>query len=273
MFKKLYYFYVLKVCNYVCLIFCLFFIVSLLFHCNTGIALAADAAGIDHIVNVNNEKELREELITTLIKHKQCVTISYPGIVKRFERYRANSYMDFFDRLSMDNGYYTGIISGYCININEDSVTFQFNYLTSKKQERYIRKAVRRIAKRYKGRSRYDKIKGAHDYLVKHMVYDSKYYNPYYAFKKGRGICMSYALAYSRILQEMKIPCIYVRGDNHAWNMVKLKGRWYNVDVTWDDAGDTYKYFLKGYNDFPGHTLTKVQCISRLKLAKNGFKK
>ena len=44
--------------------------------------------------------------------------------------------------------------------------------------------------------------------------------------------------------------------ENHAWNYVKLDGKWYAIDVTWDDPVITgggkltnkarYEYFLKG---------------------------
>ena len=223
------------------------------------------------VILVNNEKELRKELADSLAEHRQIVTISYPGIVDRFKKYRKKGYIEFFEYLSMEAGYYAGIVSGYCVNINDDSITFQFNYITTKKQERYIGKQVRKLVKRLKGKTRYEKIKRAHDYLVDHVEYDIRYYNPYYAFKSGRGLCMSYALAFQRILQEMKIPCIYIRSSNHAWNMVKLKGRWYGVDVTWDDSGNTCKYFLKGTSDFYGHKLPKSQCFKRIKMAKKGY--
>ena len=36
--------------------------------------------------------------------------------------------------------------------------------------------------------------------------------------------------------------------DSHAWNLVQLDGKWYHVDVTWDEAGG-HLYFLKS-DDF-----------------------
>jgi transglutaminase/protease-like cytokinesis protein 3 len=49
------------------------------------------------------------------------------------------------------------------------------------------------------------------------------------------------------------IECVSVHGsayddrEEHAWNMVKLDGGWYCVDVTWDDPigqfGSTYTFF------------------------------
>ena len=83
---------------------------------------------------------------------------------------------------------------------------------------------------------------------------------------------MSYALAYQRILQEMNIPCIYVKGKNHAWNMVKLGKYWYNVDVTWDDNTTIqYRYFLKSDKDFPGHKRPKSRLLSSLRKAKKSY--
>ena len=41
---------------------------------------------------------------------------------------------------------------------------------------------------------------------------------------------------------------------NHIWNMVELYGKWYNLDITWDNKKDTegiiYDYFLKDNDEF-----------------------
>ena len=226
----------------------------------------------DNIVSVDDQLEMLGCLKEALIKHKRSISVYYPGIDKDFADYRRRNYIDLFDLLNEYCGYYYGVLSGVCITINnKEYVEFQFNYLTTKKQERYINANVRKLAKEYKGKSRYCKIKGIHDYLVCSIRYDRNYYNPYYAFKKGRGICMSYALAFQRIMQEMKIPCMYVKGKDHAWNMVKLKGKWYFVDVTWDDSFGGYKYFLKGTSDFSGHNIPKTLSIKRLKKARYAY--
>ena len=65
-------------------------------------------------------------------------------------------------------------------------------------------------------------------------------------------VCEGYAKAFQLLLNASGIECIFVGGiayvsENnsgaHAWNQVKLDGKWYNVDVTWDDNGDDYIYF------------------------------
>ncbi|MGN1382547.1 MAG: transglutaminase domain-containing protein, partial [Eubacterium sp.] len=53
-------------------------------------------------------------------------------------------------------------------------------------------------------------------------------------------VCAGYAEAYTYILTQIGVPAkniIYFSG-NHEWTLVKINGKWYNVDVTWmDDNG------------------------------------
>lgn len=239
-------------------------------------ACAEESALPDNVVVVKNEKVMISRLIAGMKRHQTVFTFYYPEIARDFECYRKRSvsYRDFMDKLAAKNGYITGIVSGTCITVRGVGyryVTFQFNYLTTKKQERKIDKMARTIARKYRKGSRAVRAKKAHDYLVRHMRYDDRYYSPYHAFTKGRGICMSYALAYQRLMQEMDIPCIYIKGKNHAWNMVKINSVWYNVDVTWDDAGGGYRYFLKADKDFSGHKRPKSKWLSTLKKARHSY--
>lgn len=67
---------------------------------------------------------------------------------------------------------------------------------------------------------------------------------------KGYGVCESYALAMSRLLDAAGIRNLYVVGDaggGHAWNYVQMpNGSWYLLDSTWNDGGSSSnkKYFL-----------------------------
>lgn len=62
-------------------------------------------------------------------------------------------------------------------------------------------------------------------------------------------VCEGYSKAYQLLLNYFGIDNILVTGSSHAWNAVKLDGKWYQIDATWDDqpsftAGRIYKYFL-----------------------------
>ncbi len=66
---------------------------------------------------------------------------------------------------------------------------------------------------------------------------------------KGYGVCESYALAMSCLLDKAGIQNVYIVGDaggGHAWNYVKMpNGYWYMLDSTWNDsAGSWSRYFL-----------------------------
>lgn len=243
-----------------------------------GMSMMVYADGLPKEVKVvENEQLMIKQLLKSLKKHKTYCAFYYDGIEKDFARYHKSSpvYRDFFDKLAMRDGYTMGVVSGSCVTIcgtEKKYAVFQFGYLTTKKQEIKINRMAKRIVKRIGKGSRIRRIRMAHDYLLAHMTYDSRYFSPYDAFAKGKGICMSYALAFQRLMQEMKIPCLYIKGKNHAWNMVKVGGYWYNIDVTWDDSGNNaYRYFLKADKDFPRHKRPSTKLYRSLRLAKSSY--
>ncbi len=88
-----------------------------------------------------------------------------------------------------------------------------------------------------------EKVLFIHDYLAAHYEYDyehtdeNKISDAYTFLKEGKGVCQAYMLTFSALMDKLGIPVSYVESDslNHAWNVVKLDGKWYHVDVTWDD--------------------------------------
>ncbi|MBQ9142847.1 MAG: hypothetical protein IJX63_13830 [Lachnospiraceae bacterium] len=100
--------------------------------------------------------------------------------------------------------------------------------------------------------SDYAKEKYVHDELAKSVTYATDAtmnQSAYSALVNGKTVCAGYTRAYQYLLQQLGIPCYYCRGysgEKHAWNIVKLYGEYYNVDVTWDDTSNlTYDYFNK----------------------------
>lgn len=99
-----------------------------------------------------------------------------------------------------------------------------------------------------------------HDYIAAIATYptietmnDDKesYHSAYGLFYDGNVVCAGYSLVYSAILKELGIPCKYVASIEmgHAWNSVQIDGKWYNVDITFDDLS-----FSHGEN-YPGNVL------------------
>ncbi len=90
--------------------------------------------------------------------------------------------------------------------------------------------------------SDYEKELYLHDTLIKNVIYDMDYaeeQNAYSALVNGRAVCAGYAYAFQYLLMRAGIESYYVvgksHGEGHAWNLAKIGGQWYYVDLTWDD--------------------------------------
>ena len=88
----------------------------------------------------------------------------------------------------------------------------------------------------------YEKLKYVHDWIVNNTAYikdDTDYETEADGpVVYGTAICEGYAKAFMYFAQSMGFDCVCVigyAGVPHMWNMVKLDGEWYHVDVTWDD--------------------------------------
>ncbi len=87
--------------------------------------------------------------------------------------------------------------------------------------------------------SHFDKALILHDRIAERYHYDLglNKYTVYDLITTGKGVCQAYALLYKYLLAKCGIESHVVSSDeiHHAWNIVKIDGTWYNVDVTWDD--------------------------------------
>lgn len=54
----------------------------------------------------------------------------------------------------------------------------------------------------------------------------------------GVAQCSGYADAFLQTAKACGLDARYINNENHAWNLVKLDGDWYHIDVTWEDAGE-----------------------------------
>lgn len=97
------------------------------------------------------------------------------------------------------------------------------------------------------------KVRAIHDYLVDHTEFDKRRRKKDVVdvLLEGKGVCMGYAHAASLLLNMAGVECRCVfgySGEAHLWNLVKVEGRWYHLDVTWDDPVGSdellYHFFL-----------------------------
>ena len=65
-------------------------------------------------------------------------------------------------------------------------------------------------------------------------------FTPYGGLVNHTAVCLGYATTFQLLMDLAGVECITVVGaadssqEDHGWNMVRLNGNWYCVDVTWD---------------------------------------
>ena len=90
-----------------------------------------------------------------------------------------------------------------------------------------------------------------HDRLADHIAYEDgdRVHDAYGALVNGKAVCDGYTKAFQYLLQRVGIQSFMVtgtgNGGKHAWNIVRIDGKYYNVDLTWDDQESDiiYTYF------------------------------
>ena len=123
--------------------------------------------------------------------------------------------------------------------------------------ETALSKKVVEIADKFRHLSDVDKVMAVHDYLIDHIEYSNPHIRSfaYGALIEGKAVCQGYAQSLAMILNNLNVECHTIvamtKGSNpvlHEWVRVKLDGKWYYIDLTWDDTpwaeDKNYKYFL-----------------------------
>ncbi len=120
--------------------------------------------------------------------------------------------------------------------------------------------------------SEYEKVHTIYDYVCSSVKYDQVHKNNDYAHLRSTcysalvwhtASCQGYSVALYRMLRDVGVNCRVVTGNAHrvdsseefhAWNIVELEGKWYNLDATWDAGCEEWQYFLRGRDQFTDHT-------------------
>ena len=200
-------------------------------------------------------KELKTSVESHLLKLDKTFTVKYTGNGNEFSSY----VNQIIPNALAKNPEIDSIVKHYTVTSykskNGGEATFNVSYFTSKTKQAKALDKIERVAKKIKKKypdSQYKQIKNVHNYVVGQTKYDSREadrYSIYGVMYDGRAVCQGYAMTTYYLLKELGIDVHYVTGftggENHAWNKVKLNGKWYNLDTTWDDSSKiSYRYFL-----------------------------
>jgi len=104
-----------------------------------------------------------------------------------------------------------------------------------------------------------DKVIYLYDFLRKNIEYtpleiDDKKIRSLCVIYTKTGVCSGYSLVFKELLDRQNIKCRYIKHLSHAWNVVCIKRKWYEVDLTWDSCvynkypSSNIHYFANNYS-------------------------
>ena len=115
-------------------------------------------------------------------------------------------------------------------------------------------------------------------------------HDAYGALVEGRAVCQGYSDAVKIICDYYGIPCVCISGTSdgggHMWNAIQMEdGKWYFVDLTWDDqessiyydffliGSDTRDTYFGGYKFYESHVNDPVLVLPNLQYAITAYNK
>ena len=146
-------------------------------------------------------------------------------------------------------------------------IKYTMSYHSNAEQEAKLTEAVAVAMTKLQlnGLSEAKKIIKIHDYICNNVDYaynstEEQIYTAYGALCTGKAVCQGYAVLFYRLCKEAGLSVRIISGTGnggpHAWNIVRIGSKYYNMDCTWDGQDEaTYNEFLlKSEADFRDHT-------------------
>lgn len=121
-------------------------------------------------------------------------------------------------------------------------------------------KAKQIVALLPEGMSELEKEVTIYKYVMDSMVFVEKtrpaHAYGYSAIVEGEGVCGDYAEMFCLLANHAGIEAYLCHSDDHAWNIVKIDGKYYHCDSLWDDDMAEWTHFNRstGYMfNLPSH--------------------
>ena len=140
-------------------------------------------------------------------------------------------------------------------------IEYTLSYYDDANQEAEVDKKVEEIIKELdlENKMDYEKVSAIHDYICSNVEYEAAVdgsdirRTAYGALIEGRAVCQGYSVSLYRLLLEAGIDNRIIFGEGlspdgttgpHTWNIVELYGKYYYMDITWDDSTGKQDFFL-----------------------------
>ncbi|MGE7843684.1 transglutaminase domain-containing protein [Lysinibacillus sp. NPDC093712] len=209
---------------------------------------------------VTNAKEMADAMYAYYSSFSPTYEIQYKGSTERIEKIVEEAY----DSAIKRDDFVYGHISKHSIRFEYGRKTAKIfgeqSYLMTPEQAAYVEMNAQEIVATIEKNAKtdVDKVRAVNDYIVANTAYTeqtkSSPHSAYTVLAEHGGVCQGYALLAHTLLQKLGFETQYIVGyvgkEGHAWNLVKLDGKWYHLDTTWNDpvpdrnGAIRYQYFL-----------------------------
>ncbi|MGG3283667.1 transglutaminase domain-containing protein [Paenibacillus solani] len=248
-------------------------IIKLLFIGTLAVTVAAvpEPANLSDVYATSNKavvksvSAIQQKLLTAMSDRQSTVRFVYQGETKSLK----SQLKDALDQAMASDPYIHYTIASYSYDYRGTSssanVTVRLSYRETAEQTDYVNHHTESILKRIikPSMNDHEKVKAIHDWVVLNLKYDTTLtkYTAYDGLYTGSTVCQGYSLLTYKLLKEAGIQNKIVegtayasdnpKGQQHAWNLVLLDGKWYHLDTTWDDPVPdrdnevSYTYYLR----------------------------
>lgn len=201
----------------------------------------------------NREKKAYKKIYAAMQNHESSVTIN--GFVE-------TDIPKLMSAINLDNPhlFYVDFRYGFQSDLFSQTIILKYIYnqadtliLTEK-----VKKVCNKILSKVAGKTEFEKELSLHDILARNVLYDDVAKDNLLKFHARSNtilgvlfyktaVCEGIAKTFKFLLNALDIKCIVVKGKAtddlsgsvsadtlHAWNMVKIDGQPYHVDLTWN---------------------------------------
>ncbi len=217
--------------------------------------------------DVTSRTDLKKAVLYSADNFLEALPVCFDMKKRDWDGTYGNNVVNFLDYYT--KGYFT--YRGYSVNtVCADAATMEngdygfgtmeLSYLDTQQELEKADAQIQSILSGISSKSTYDKLLYIAEYICKitEAGFEQMPDGGYDAINgvcdvlngvRTNTVCTSYVLTFQRFMEKAGIKgYILANGGIHAWNIVELDGKWYGVDCTFGDQGDTFDrtYFLMG---------------------------
>lgn len=212
-------------------------------------------------------------LINAALKGQICYVGNYKDVATAMNNVNKTLGANFLLRKvinrSYSSNYYDKFYNAAIKSVTNNEISYKFQqkhwvyyvygnekyikyYKDRKRYWTLAKQAVRKAGVR-NGMSDKEAVKKISKWICKNTKYSQSSEDNSYRgalFSKHKGVCKDYSDAMWAMCKVCNIKCRIASGTGaggpHAWNKVKIHGKWYWIDLTWMDGKKlNYKYYCK----------------------------